>query len=224
MRFTALTRACAQTWKHASGLRAGRGQNHRVNAGGGACRADQLAAPLPAAAWHLYLAGQVAKGHRYYDWAWASTDQGRPGHHWLLIRRHLRTGKLAFYRCCAPGPVPLAALVKVAGIRWTVEEDFQASKGLAGWDQHRVRRWNSWHRWPPWPRSPPRSSPSRGHRAHQPPNRRPDPADPQRNQPPARRPRHPASPRHHPPAALVHLAATPPAPRQNLPLGGASRT
>jgi hypothetical protein len=27
-----------------------------------------------------------------------------------------------------------------------VEETFQAGKGLAGLDQHQVRRWNSWHR------------------------------------------------------------------------------
>jgi hypothetical protein len=27
------------------------------------------------------------------------------------------------------------------------EETFQAGKGLAGLDQHQVRRWNSWHRW-----------------------------------------------------------------------------
>jgi hypothetical protein len=69
------------------------------------------------------------------------------GHRWLLIRRNNSTGELAFYRCYAPEPVPLATLVRVAGRRWTVEESFQASKGLAGLDQHQVRRWTSWHRW-----------------------------------------------------------------------------
>jgi hypothetical protein len=38
-------------------------------------------------------------------------------------------------------------LVQTAGRRWTVEESFQASKGLAGLDQHQVRRWISWQRW-----------------------------------------------------------------------------
>nr|WP_181193226.1 hypothetical protein [Prauserella shujinwangii] len=33
------------------------------------------------------------------------------------------------------------------GTRWRVEEPFQTSKGLAGLDQHQVRRWVSWHRW-----------------------------------------------------------------------------
>ena len=46
-----------------------------------------------------------------------------------------------------PRPVPLAVLVRVAGIRWTVEERFQTGKGLVGLDQHQVRRWRSWYRW-----------------------------------------------------------------------------
>jgi hypothetical protein len=43
--------------------------------------------------------------------------------------------------------VPLPALVKIAGIRWTTEENFQAGKGLTGLDEHQVRRWDSWYRW-----------------------------------------------------------------------------
>jgi hypothetical protein len=38
-------------------------------------------------------------------------------------------------------------LVKIAGLRWTTEENFQVSKGLAGLDEHQVRRWRSWYRW-----------------------------------------------------------------------------
>jgi len=93
------------------------------------------------------VAGPGAKGHRYYDWALIGLPGGRPGHHWLLIRRSRRTGELAFYRCWAPRPVPLATLVQVAGLRWTIEENFQASKGITGLDQHQVRRWASWYRW-----------------------------------------------------------------------------
>jgi hypothetical protein len=65
----------------------------------------------------------------------------------LLVRRHRDTGELAFYRCYSPEPVPLRELVRVAGRRWTVEESFQAGKGLAGLDEHQVRRWTSWRRW-----------------------------------------------------------------------------
>jgi SRSO17 transposase len=119
----------------------------QVNAGAGASRADALAARLPPSAWHRYSAGQGAKGHRYYDWAFIGIGAGRPGHHWLLIRRNHHTRELAFYRCYSPRHVPLAAFVQVAGRRWTTEENFQAGKGLAGLDEHQVRRWNSWYRW-----------------------------------------------------------------------------
>jgi hypothetical protein len=64
-----------------------------------------------------------------------------------MVRRHQRTGELAFYRCYVPGPVPLAVLVRVAGTRWTVQERVQTSKGLVGLDPHQVRRWRSWDRW-----------------------------------------------------------------------------
>ncbi|EIV91979.1 hypothetical protein FraQA3DRAFT_1467, partial [Frankia sp. QA3] len=38
-------------------------------------------------------------------------------------------------------------LVRVAGIRWSVEDDFQSCKELAALDEHQVRRWTPWHRW-----------------------------------------------------------------------------
>ncbi|MFI6160775.1 hypothetical protein ACIA59_12600 [Micromonospora haikouensis] len=91
------------------------------------------------------------KGPRYYDWAWladvgADGDPDDGGRHSVLIRRNNTTGELAFYRCWAPSPVTLAQLVHVAGVRWIVEEGFQAAKGQVGLDQHQVRRWASWHR------------------------------------------------------------------------------
>jgi len=122
-------------------------KSHPVNAGAGACRADAIAARLPRSAWQRYSAGRGAKGHRLYDWAWIGISQDRTGHRWLLIRRSIRTRELAFYRCYSPRHVPLAALVKIAGIRWTTEENFQAGKGLTGLDEHQVRRWDSWYRW-----------------------------------------------------------------------------
>ena len=54
---------------------------------------------------------------------------------------------MAFYRCYAPEPVPLRELARAAGRRRTIEEAFQAGKGLAGMDEHQVRRWTSWRRW-----------------------------------------------------------------------------
>jgi SRSO17 transposase len=99
----------------------------RCAAAGVPLRADQIAAALPAGAWHRISAGTGAKGPRWYDWAWAGAHQ--PGHS-LLIRRG-SSGELAFYRCWSPAPVPLTALVHVAGMRWAVEEGFQAANACA---------------------------------------------------------------------------------------------
>jgi hypothetical protein len=112
----------------------------------GPMRADALAATVPKGAWQRLSAGSGAKGQRYYDRAWV-TVAAQAGHHWLLIRRHPRHGELAFYRCYCPTLVPLGELVRVAGRRWTIEESFQAGKGLAGLDEHQVRRWLAWRRW-----------------------------------------------------------------------------
>jgi SRSO17 transposase len=121
--------------------------SHRVTLGIGTRRADQATAVLPKRAWQTLSAGTGAKGQRLYQWAVIDIDRDRPGCRWLLIRRNRRTGELAFYRCYAPQPVPLQVLVKVAGRRWTIEEAFQAGKGLCGLDQHQVRTWTSWYRW-----------------------------------------------------------------------------
>ncbi|MFD8767322.1 IS701 family transposase [Streptomyces mirabilis] len=115
----------------------------------GVFTAVMLAHCLPKTAWQRLSAGDGAKGHRFYDWAQVEIDSpaSSTGHRSLLIRRNRRTGELAFYRCYSAGPVPLSALVRVAGRRWTVEETFQSAKGLTGLDEHQVRRWTSWHRW-----------------------------------------------------------------------------
>ena len=122
--------------------------DHRVPAGAGrATRADELAARLPRHAWQRLSAGAGAKGQRWYDWAWITIPGTGPGCQYLLIRRSRRTRELAFYRCYCPHRVPLATLVKIAGLRWTTEENFQAGKGLAGLDEHQVRHWTPWYRW-----------------------------------------------------------------------------
>ncbi|WP_411083268.1 IS701 family transposase [Streptomyces sp. cmx-18-6] len=121
--------------------------SHEVTTGAGKFRADALAAKLPKRAWQKLSAGAGAKGHRFYDWAVIDLVEGWPGSHRLLIRRNRTTGELAYYRCCSPTPVSLATLVRVAGSRWRVEETFQAGKGLAGLDEHQVRRYTSWSRW-----------------------------------------------------------------------------
>ncbi len=54
--------------------------SHRVTTGAGACQAGPLARRLPRRAWQRYSAGEGAKGHRYYDWAWVAIDPSKSGH------------------------------------------------------------------------------------------------------------------------------------------------
>jgi SRSO17 transposase len=127
-------------------------KSHRVTAcpAVGAQRVDQVTAALSPRAWNRYSAGPGAKGRREYDWAWVTItppDDETAGHHWLLVRRGLTDGELAFYRCFSPTPVALPTLVRVAGTRWSIECCFQTGKNTTGLDQHQVRRWDSWYRY-----------------------------------------------------------------------------
>jgi SRSO17 transposase len=125
-------------------------KNHQIRTGIGSRRAIDLAVRLRPHCWNRISAGHGAKGERWYDWAVVDTTDpaaGQGGHHWLLIRRNRKTSEYAFYRAWSPTAVPLSALVKVAGRRWTIEESFAASKELAALDEHQVRTWISWQRW-----------------------------------------------------------------------------
>ena len=67
--------------------------------------------------WEVRSAGNGSKGERWYAWAWVATASAR---HHLLIRRHLKTGELAFHYCWVPGGQILtkARLIRAAGLRW----------------------------------------------------------------------------------------------------------
>jgi len=83
-------------------------------------------------------AGKGSKGDRWYAWAWTGTASSG---HSPLIRRHLKSGELAFHYCYVPGgrACPKARLVRAAGLRWPVEEEFEFGKGQFGLDQSQVR-------------------------------------------------------------------------------------
>jgi SRSO17 transposase len=128
--------------------------NHTMTAGAGrTLTAAEAVRLIPAGAWHRMRTGSGTKGTRHYDWAMLEvTSDDTPGghedgHSTLLIRRHRYTGKLSFYRCWTPGPVPLSRLITIAVARWRIEEDHQLSKQSTGLDAGQVIRWKSWHRW-----------------------------------------------------------------------------
>ncbi len=80
--------------------------------------------------WEVRSAGKGSKGQRWYAWAWIATAS--PRHH-LLIRRHLKAGDLAFCYCWVPDGQVLtkARLIRAAGLRWPVEEDFEFGNACA---------------------------------------------------------------------------------------------
>jgi SRSO17 transposase len=88
--------------------------------------------------WEVRSAGGGSKGQRWYAWAWLATAS--PRHH-LLIRRHLKTGELAFHYCFVPEGQLLTKtrLIRAAGLRWPVEEDFEFGKDCFGLDQCQAR-------------------------------------------------------------------------------------
>jgi hypothetical protein len=112
-------------------------------------------------------AGKGSKGSRWYAWSWLATAS--PRYH-LLIRHHLKTGELAFRYCFVPDDqlLTLTRLIRAAGLRWPVDEEFRLGKDCFGLDQARSGSTPrspatpSWS-WLPWPSA---SSPCRAAPPH----------------------------------------------------------
>jgi SRSO17 transposase len=88
--------------------------------------------------WEVRSAGQGSKGERWHAWAWLCAASPQ---HSLLVRRHLKTGELAFCYCYVPAGqlASKARLIRAAGLRWPVEESFEFAKGCFGLDQCQAR-------------------------------------------------------------------------------------
>ena len=107
-----------------------------------------VAQRMPRQAWQRLSAGSGSKGPRWFDWAALRLPGAEGGwQRWLLVRRQVdKPTELAYYRVFAPARTSLAAMVKVAGTRWAVEECFETAKGEVGLDQYEVRSWSGWYR------------------------------------------------------------------------------
>lgn len=110
-------------------------------------RVDHLIEKIRAGAWRRMSCGDGAHGPRVYDWVCtpirAGFPHGRRG--WVLARRNITTGELAYYVCFGPRGTRLRTLVRTAGARWAVEESFQTAKNEVGLDQYQVRRYDAWY-------------------------------------------------------------------------------
>jgi SRSO17 transposase len=119
---------------------------HLTTSGQVRMRADQALDLVEPAGWNRRSCGAGAKGPRYYDWAWIATDHPRRQ---LLIRRSISDpSEIAYFYAYAPeGCVcSLTGLVKIAGTRWKIEDDFQDAKSTVGLDQTQVRLYRAWKR------------------------------------------------------------------------------
>ncbi len=119
-------------------------------------RIDYLFAQAPGEAWELMSCGDGAKGPRLYHWAAlelrAVVDFDYQGdtpvrRRWALARRSIsKPEEIAYFLAYAPRETTVADLVRIAGMRWHIEECFQAAKNECGLDQYEVRRYTGWYR------------------------------------------------------------------------------
>lgn len=113
-------------------------------------RVDQLAATLPAEAWHPALIKEGSKGPLVAEVAFqrgVAVRAGLPGPDvWIVFRRALGADpELKVYLSNAPAHTPVATLVHVTGMRWPIETALEESKGGLGMAHYEVRSWLGWH-------------------------------------------------------------------------------
>ncbi|WP_143043217.1 hypothetical protein [Myxococcus virescens] len=101
---------------------------------------------VAAEAWARLSSGAGTKGPRLYSWARMRLNRHLGLSRWLLFRRSVADGKVAFYIAHARRNAALESLVRAAGSRWAVEEDFASAKGEVGLADYEVRTWTAWHR------------------------------------------------------------------------------
>ncbi len=118
-----------------------------ITTNGRDARVDELIAALPTQSWSRISAGPGAHGPRDYDWARVPIRIcWKPGRgYWVLARRSISTGEIAYYVCYGPRRSTLVRLAVIAGSRWAIEECFQQAKNTAGLDEYQVRDWRAWH-------------------------------------------------------------------------------
>jgi SRSO17 transposase len=112
-------------------------------------RVKMLLPEVPATAWHRLSCGAGSKGPRTYDWAVTRINSLDPESYarWLLIRRSVSDpADVAYFACGGPPGTTLNELVRIAGLRWPIEECFELGKGGCGLDEYEVRSWTGWYR------------------------------------------------------------------------------
>ncbi len=117
-------------------------------------RADRWAAQVAAARWRRYRVQEGGKGPLVADFVavrWVTVRARLPGPEgWLVARRSVPTDPAEEptykqYTSNAPAATPLAALVRVSGMRWPIEACFAECRQELGLDHDETRSWRGWH-------------------------------------------------------------------------------
>jgi hypothetical protein len=65
---------------------------------------------------------------------------------WLICRRSLGSqAEVKFYLSNAPSHRSIQELVRVSGLRWSIETALEEAKCEVGMDQYEIRTWLGWH-------------------------------------------------------------------------------
>jgi len=119
---------------------------------GGEPKAQQvavLAASLPGNQWSRHTIKQGSKGPMVADFVairMVAVREGLPGPDvWVVLLRNVRTGELKTYLSNAPVDTPLTGLVRMSGMRWSIETSFKECKQHLGMGDYEVRSWRGWH-------------------------------------------------------------------------------
>src|SRR6185312_2886918 len=112
-------------------------------------RATAVVEALPSEVWVRQSAGAGCQGERIHDWACVPLSEAAPSGwaRWLLVRRSVSAPtECAYFRAYGPATTPREELVRLAGLRWAIEEGFAQAKGEVGLDHYEVRNWSAWYR------------------------------------------------------------------------------
>lgn len=122
--------------------------------GTGRLRVDALAGHVPLI-FERRSCGTGTKGRRRYDWAlaeatWPAGAEGGPRRgfaHLLLVRRSITDpARIAYFAVHTRTGTPISEIVRVMGLRWSIEDCFETAKSDCGLDHYEVRTWDAWHR------------------------------------------------------------------------------
>ncbi|MDR7436024.1 MAG: IS701 family transposase [Armatimonadota bacterium] len=113
-------------------------------------RVDKLARRLPKEAWTRCIIKEGSQGPLIADLAVLRVTlahRGFPGEEvWLVIRRKVEPPiEVKFYVSNAPPDVSQGELIRLCGLRWSIESALKESKQGVGLADYETRSWRGWH-------------------------------------------------------------------------------